>query len=111
VDLLAEHVVRRGVVGQGSGDRFARLGDFSHCPVQRGRHERLARREVAVEGHPTHAGGTGDVGHRRLWLLAEARDGGIEDGGDVALGVGAAADVAGIDRGHGRHPRGDNSNT
>src|SRR5215213_5809580 len=62
--------------------------------------EGLAGGEVAVQGDPANPGAAGDVGKTGVGIAAEASQAGVQDGGDVALGIGAAPGLAVDDRGH-----------
>jgi hypothetical protein len=56
--------------------------------------EGFAGGEVAVEGDPANPGGAGDVGEAGIGVAAEVGEAGVQDGGDVALGIGAAPGLA-----------------
>ena len=61
--------------------------DFGERALGDGLEQRLAGREVHVDGRAHDARAAGDLGHARLLVVAERVDGGVEDARDAAFGV------------------------
>ena len=80
----------RGVAALGFG-RGDDGGDFGERALGDGFKQRLARREVHVDGRAHHPRSAGDLGHARLLVVAERVDGRVEDARDAAFGVRATA--------------------
>lgn len=89
-DQAGDRVAR--VAGDVNGaERFVRLGDHAG----EDRVEQVGPGlEVAVQGHPAHPGGGGDLRHARVGVARQAVGRRRQDGRDVAPGVGPELDCS-----------------
>ena len=83
-----ERLDRLAAVGLGAARRRRDLGDgVLHDGVE----QRRTGGEVDVDGRPDDAGAASDLGHGGIGIARQRFQGGVEDGGDAAFGVGPAA--------------------
>ena len=92
----AEHAGQRvggfAVAGVRGAERVGGLGDRA---VGDGRDQRLAGGEVDVDGGAHDARAASDLGHAGVGIARERVDGGVQDRGHAAVGVGTSTPGAG----------------